>query len=205
MKIEKYIGIAMLCLAFCGCIVEMDNPDMSMKTTLGLTLPIGEVMVYNYKFVSLGEGEFAFEDTIRHINLSKIDFATASDNDYVDTVVLSDIWLFLTITNELPVNIQLEYTCYDDDGEKADIHFFDNSIKIDAATYKGDKIVATQQLNKVGITNEQLQTLKTTGTMTYKCVFEDAGEVVELDACHLKMHIGLCANINASLNLDPDE
>ena len=208
MKKNRYffIILLMLHLVLAGCMVEIDSIDMTVKTSLGVTIPVGEIIVYNDNFVPppVPNGTLVFYDTIENINLSKIDFQSASDSKYVDTMSLSDIFLFLNTTNELPVDIQFEYTCYDDYMTKMPIHFFNNLIKIKPATYRGSKIIPSEQLDTVHISSEQLQLIKRMGTLIYKCTAKAEAETLEkLEPSQIKVHIGLCANVNANLDFAP--
>ena len=166
------------------------------------------------------------KDTIRDIDLSQANIdSLLNDVDLVDTLKATDLKLFLTLENTIPLTMKAKFRCFDKDGKEIMVEDENGNLKPlqlfekdtviinpPQMTYANATWVATptKQAVLATVDKKMLNQLPKIKSIEYSVWIDDESldyayksgnfNVKITDDAKVKVHIGLTAHVDAILN-----
>lgn len=145
----------------------------------------------------------AYVDTARGINLSmaSLDSLAAMSQGIITSIDSADLNLYLVITNEIPVDLDLDITFLDSIGQKLDLPQLEG-IRIEGATISGSNTTASKSVPTVSVQTKDFDTLAQTRAMRVRIhIGDDVKPSTFYADKFLSIKAGVTGDVQAVMNM----
>jgi len=145
----------------------------------------------------------AYTDTVRDISLQRasLDSLAAMSQGIITSIDSADLNLYLVITNEIPVDLDLDITFLDSIGQKLDLPQLEG-IRIEGATISGSNTTASKSVPTVSVQTKDFDTLAQTRAMRVRIhIGDDVKPSTFYADKFLSIKAGVTGDVQAVMNM----